>query len=348
MSKLTFDQARQYGFHFPGAMNWIEPGNVNRLAQDAAFLTNGQLVTTANTTVPVELLAYIDPMVIEILTAPRRAREIFDEEKKGDWTTPYAKWRTDEIVGATEPYSDFADGVTSGVNTAWNTREQYVFQTSIYYGDLEVDMSSVAKINLAAAKQRSAATIIDIDENRFYLLGIAGRNIYGILNDPNLPAAVTPEAVPAPGGTGTVTKWTDKSTVQIYNDILKLFTQLSTQSNGLITNDTRLKLLLPPSQNYALGRGTDFNITVARMLEQFFPNLEIIIVPELHDATAGDTAIMLAPEVNGQRTGMLAFGDKIRAGRLIPHESSFTQKYVSSTYGGVVLQPFAIAQMTGI
>lgn len=35
-----------------------------RIAQDAA------LITTPNTTVPAELLAYIDPMVIEILTAP--------------------------------------------------------------------------------------------------------------------------------------------------------------------------------------------------------------------------------------------------------------------------------------
>ena len=72
----TFEQARRYGFVFPHARMWATPENRARIAQDAA------LITTPNTTVPAELLAYIDPMVIEILTAPRRAREIFGEEKK--------------------------------------------------------------------------------------------------------------------------------------------------------------------------------------------------------------------------------------------------------------------------
>ena len=90
----TFEQAKRYGFIFPGARMWATPENRARIAQDAA------LITTPNTTVPAELLAYIDPMVIEILTAPRRAREIFGEEKKGDWTTPYMKWRVDEMTGA--------------------------------------------------------------------------------------------------------------------------------------------------------------------------------------------------------------------------------------------------------
>ena len=164
----TFEQAKRYGFIFPGARMWATPENRARIAQDAA------LITTPNTTVPAELLAYIDPMVIEILTAPRRAREIFGEEKKGDWTTPYMKWRVDEMTGKTEPYSDYANGTTSGVNSEWQTRVQYVFQTSITYGDFEVDMSSTAKVNLAVSKQRAAANVIDIDQNRFYLLGVAG------------------------------------------------------------------------------------------------------------------------------------------------------------------------------
>jgi len=36
------------------------------------------------------------------------------------------------------------------------------------------------------------------------------------------------------------------------------------------------------------------------------------------------------------------------AGRIIPDMSSYRQKYVATTYGGVVLQPYAIASMTGI
>ena len=296
-----------------------------------------------NTTVPAELLAYIDPMVIEILTAPRRAREIFGEEKKGDWTTPYMKWRVDEMTGKTEPYSDYANGTTSGVNSEWQTRVQYVFQTSITYGDFEVDMSSTAKVNLAASKQRAAANVIDIDQNRFYLLGVAGKEIYGILNDPNLPAAITAGAT----GTGGSTKWADKTTVQIYNDVLALFAQLSEQSSGLIDKDTPLKLCLSPELAVRLGAATDFNVSVLDMLKRYFTRIDIVTVPELHSMTAGETMFLIAPEVNGQRSGTLAFGEKMRAGRVVPDLSSFRQKFVGTTYGGIVLMPFAFAQMTG-
>lgn len=333
----TFEQAKRYGFIFQGARMWITPENRARIAQDAA------LITTPNTTVPAELLAYIDPMVIEILTAPRRAREIFGEEKKGDWTTPYMKWRVDEMTGKTEPYSDYANGTTSGVNSEWQTRVQYVFQTSITYGDFEVDMSSTAKVNLAASKQRAAANVIDIDQNRFYLLGVAGKEIYGILNDPNLPAAITAGAT----GTGGSTKWADKTTVQIYNDVLALFAQLSEQSSGLIDKDTPLKLCLSPELAVRLGAATDFNVSVLDMLKRYFTRIDIVTVPELHSMTAGETMFLIAPEVNGQRSGTLAFGEKMRAGRVVPDLSSFRQKFVGTTYGGIVLMPFAFAQMTG-
>lgn len=333
----TFEQAKRYGFIFPGARMWATLENRARIAQDAA------LITTPNTTVPAELLAYIDPMVIEILTAPRRAREIFGEEKKGDWTTPYMKWRVDEMTGKTEPYSDYANGTTSGVNSEWQTRVQYVFQTSITYGDFEVDMSSTAKVNLAASKQRAAANVIDIDQNRFYLLGVAGKEIYGILNDPNLPAAITAGAT----GTGGSTKWADKTTVQIYNDVLALFAQLSEQSSGLIDKDTPLKLCLSPELAVRLGAATDFNVSVLDMLKRYFTRIDIVTVPELHSMTAGETMFLIAPEVNGQRSGTLAFGEKMRAGRVVPDLSSFRQKFVGTTYGGIVLMPFAFAQMTG-
>ena len=334
----TFEQARRYGFVFPHARMWATSENRARIAQDAA------LITTPNTTVPAELLAYIDPMVIEILTAPRRAREIFGEEKKGDWTTPYMKWRVDEMTGKTEPYSDYANGTTSGVNSEWQTRVQYVFQTSITYGDFEVDMSSTAKVNLAASKQRAAANVINIDQNRFYLLGVAGKEIYGILNAPNLPAAITAGAT----GTGSSTKWADKTTVQIYNDVLALFAQLSEQSSGLIDKDTPLKLCLSPELSVRLGAATDFNVSVLDMLKRYFSRIDIVTVPELHSMTAGETMFLIAPEVNGQRSGTLAFGEKMRAGRVVPDLSSFRQKFVGTTYGGIVLMPFAFAQMTGM
>lgn len=338
MENITLKQAEQYGFVFPGARQWMNKANMAGMAHDAA------LITTPNTTVPAELLAFIDPMVIEILTAPRNAREIFPEMKKGDWMTPYAKWRMDEFTGTTQPYSDYANGTTSGVNSEWAVRQQYVFQTSVTYGDLEVAMSSVAKINLASAKQRAAATQLDIDSNKFALLGVAGREVYGILNDPNLPEAVTA----APVGTGSSTYWADKTTQQIFNDIRALYAELANNSKGLISPTSPMKLCLSPAMSVYLGNATDFNVTVQDMVSKFMPNCKIVIVPELSSVTAGETALLVADEVNGQPVGYIGYGEKMRAGRIIPDMSSFRQKFVASTYGGVVLQPFAIASMVGL
>ena len=339
MRTPSFEDVKALGFVFPGARSWIQPGNLRALAQDAA------LVTTPNTSVPAEILAYIDPTVIEIMTAPRRAREVYTEEKKGTWTTPYAKWRRDEYVGNITPYSDYANGVTSDTNSDWQQREQFLYQTTITYGDLELAVSSEAKINLAAAKQKAAAQIMDIAANRFYLLGVANKDIYGILNDPNLPSAITAASVIVNGS--PTTKWEDKSTVQIYNDILALFAELQSQSQGWIDQTTPMKFVISPTMNHFLGVATDFNVSVMDMLNKYFSALSIVVLPEMSTG-GGEVVMMLAPEVNGQKTGVLAFGEKLMAGRIVPDMSSFRQKFTAGTYGGIRHQPFAVASMTGI
>lgn len=337
---ITFEQAKKYGFDFGrNARQWITADNMPQILQDAA------VITTANSTVPAELLAYIDPTVIEIMTAPRNARELFAEEKRGDWTTPYFKWRADEVTGSTAAYSDFGHFGVSGINSDWHTREQYRFQTVIEYGDLEQDMASQVKINLAAAKQRSAATTIDIDANKFYLLGVSGKEIYGVLNDPNLPAAVSPISV------GGVTVWSGKDAIARYNDVIKLYTTVVTQLNGLVDEKSKLKFVMSPATRTLLAAPTSLGLTTMKMLEDYFPNAEFVSLPQLGAAyapAAQETLMVIAPEVLGNETGLLGFGEKIRMGRIVPSLSSFAQKVTGTTYGGIIRVPAAIAQMTGI
>lgn len=324
----SFSDVAAKGFVFPEARAWIgQPG----MAQDAA------LITEPNTFVPVELTAYIDPRVVQILTAVRNARALFPEVQKGDWTTTYDKWAAEEMTGSSQPYTDYANGTTSGVNYEWMSREQYVFQTTITYGDKELDVSARARIDLASRKQISAANTLDIDGNKFALLGVAGKSIYGVLNDPNLPASTA------------VTSWANKTAEAVYNDINdSLFAQLSNNSGGHITYDTPLKLAVSPAMISALGKTNQYGKTVGEMLKNQFSNLEIVTIPELASLTAGDTIFMIAPEVDGIPSAELPFGVKMRAGRLVPGMSHWSQKYVSSTYGGIVYRPFAFASITGM
>ncbi|MBQ9067877.1 MAG: DUF2184 domain-containing protein, partial [Eggerthellaceae bacterium] len=242
----SFQEAAAKGFVFPEARMWIgQPG----MAQDAA------LITTPNTGVPVEFTAYIDPRVVEILTAVRNARALFPEVQKGDWTTTYDKWGVEELTGSSQPYTDYGNGTTSGVNYEWMSREQYVFQTTLTYGDKELDVSARAKIDLASRKQISAANTLDIDGNKFALLGVAGKDIYGVLNDPSLPSSVA------------VSSWVNAKAEDIFNDINNsLFAALSENSGGHITYDTPLKLAMSAKMLSFLGHTNSYGKTVREML----------------------------------------------------------------------------------
>lgn len=351
--RSDFQKAEAAGFHFWGNPRmWMNTqkdaqtgqryiANMRELAQDAALANS--TITTPNTTVPVEFTAYMDTEVTEILTAPRAATELFSEEKKGNWTTSYDKFRIQELTGTSEPYSDYAQGTTSGYNAEWATRGQYLFQTVITAGDLEVATSAEAKINLLAEKQRAAATVLAIDANAFYLNGVAGQPIYGILNDPNLPEAITAGAT----GASSATTWASKGTVQIYNDILAMYAELAKNSNGLITPSDPLKLAVSPASNVYLGTTNDYGKTVMDLVKQYFPNMTVVVIPELQ-TTSETTALLVAPSVMGQKTAILAYSEKLRTGRVINDMSSVRQKWTSTTFGGIVKLPFAICQMTGL
>lgn len=343
MKRISFNELQAYGIRLavPGATpprGWIENGNIAMLANDAA------LVTIPNTAIPAELTAYYDPRIIDVVTRPRKAREIFNEVQKGDWTTSHAKFRMNELTGSTQPYTDFGQSRTSNVNYNWITRQQYVFQTLIEYGDFEEAVSAVAKIQLAADKQRAAAHVIDVDSNLFYLLGVAGMDIFGILNAPNMSAAISP----LPSGTGGSVLWADKDTQQIYNDILALHEQLVSQGDGWIDQSSALTLVVSPTAAVWLGRATNFNVSVMDMLNKYFSNLKLVTLPELADDTSGELLLLIADEMSGNPTGELGFSDKIRAGRVVPDVSSFRQKWSSTTYGAIIYYPFAVASMRGI
>ena len=325
---------REKGFIFDSVKDFITKDSMNRLAQDA-------MITAPNSGVPAVFTSYVDPQVVRILTAPTNAREIFGETRKGDWATSSAIFKAVESVGKTEAYTDYGNAGMADVNVVYPERDNYVYQTTIRYGEREMATLGKAALNLAAEKQRSAATILNIDSNKFYLRGVAGKRIYGLLNDPNLPADITPETV------GGVTAWSGKDTIAIYDDIIKIFGKLAENSQGRISVSSDLVLAAPPAIMVLLGKSTQFGVSVLDMLKKYFNNISFVILPELV-ANGTNTVFMAARSVDGYPTAQLAFSEKMRAHQLIPEGSSYRQKYSAGTYGAVVLRPFAIQMMSGV
>ena len=307
-----------------------------KMALDAA------LVTTPSAGIPVELLTFFDNRAIKILTAKRSATEIFNEVKAGSRADAIRKFRVLENTGYTQPYSDYANNGKADVNYNFPMRENYLFETTIAYGDQEVAETSRAKINLVADKQLAASTAIAIDMNKFYMNGVAGLRNYGLLNQPNLPSAI----VAVNGAAGTAT-WSTKTGTEIYNDIVALMSDIASRTEGNVDQQTKYKLVVGPSSNAELNKLNSFGTeTVLALIKRNFPNLDVVVAPEYDDTTKKIQLIAL--DVDGTPTGEMAYSEKLIAGRVVADLSSYRQKFTAGTYGAVVYRPVLVSTMTGI
>ena len=292
--------------------------NLNDKSEIISLAMDAALQLPANIAVPSVLTSYIDTGITSVLYDPRNATKLAKEVKYGDWTTSTAVFKSREAVGMIAPYNDFSPNGRSDINYNFPRREQALFQTIIEYGDFEEALTAEAKLNLAADKQYAAATTIAIAANYFYLFGVAGREITGLLNDPNLNPAVAAAAT----GTSSSTKWVDKTLLNIYDDIIDLFNELVR---------------------------SEYNTSVMDLLNKYFVGgLEIVVLPELEAENGDNTAIMLVPEIMGEEVAVTAFGEKYRVFPLVREMSGQKQKIAFSTYGGVIKHYDAIASMTGI
>lgn len=329
--------AQQKGFSFGNATKFMDFADPRAMIKDAATLD-------PNATVPAYMRTYANPRVIEVLTAERAYRKIAPEVKNGDFTTAFTQFRSIEFTGNTTPYGDYDGNGVSGVNTAFPVREQYRFQTTVKVGDLEQKMNAEAKIDLFAEKQKSAAINIDIAFNKYALYGVAGKAVYGLLNDPSLNAAITPIVV-----NSTHTVWAEKTANQQMDDLNKLVASLYTQAAGHIDDSTKTKLLVSPATLAAMNKVNDYGVTMKKMVADTYPNLTVVVVPELYNATLEtSTMILLADEILGQPTVEFGYADKYYAHEIVRDLSSWKQKVSAGTYGAIVQLPFAIGSMTGI
>lgn len=313
-----------------------------RLARDAA------LQTPVSVGVPAVYTTFIDPQVVEILFAALNASKIMPEARKGDRTDKFYTFPVEEYVGDVTPYSDFTDNVSADVNVAYPVRENFLFSTTIKYGDLETDTAAKAKLNLVSSKQKAAAFILARAHNKFALYGVDGKKIYGMLNDPNLPTSIAPISINSKSTWAEKTAANSEATANIvYNDINKLWTQISANNGGLVDQNGRIILAISNAMAPYLSSPNSFGLTAVDMLKKSFPGMEIVQLPEL-STSAGEMLYMTVPTLMGNDTGNSCYSEKYFVGRTIPKLSSFEQKVMGGTWGTVIRRPSLVATMTGI
>jgi Uncharacterized protein conserved in bacteria (DUF2184) len=344
---MSWDSGAQVRHYLPDS--WKR--NI-QLAYDAvpAFITD------PNGGIPALLTTMIDPEVIRVLFTPNKAAEIFDERRKGTWLDNTAIFPVAEHGGEVSSYGDYAGGGQAQVNVDFPNRQAYLFQTFKEYGERELAQMGLAKLNWVSEKDQAAANVMGKFLNYTYFFGVAGLQNFGLLNDPNLTASITP-ATKAYGGT----KWISGGVVQataneIYTDIQSLFFQLVQQTNGLVKADDPFTLAMSPQSEVALTATNTFNVNVRDLLKKNFPKMTVETAIQYGVSTtsntqgiaAGNLVQLIAQEVEGQDTGYCSFNEKMRAHPIIRKPSAFEQKVTGGTWGAIIRLPFAISSLLGV
>jgi hypothetical protein len=332
---------REFGVVIPMAQDYLNKDISNdfNIAMDA----QPTLVTVSNAGIPAFLTNYIDPEMIRVLVTPNKAAQIFGETKKGDWTTMTAQFPTVESTGEVSSYGDYSNSGSVGTNANWTSRQSYQFQTVTQWGERQLEMAGLGKIDYAAELNIASALTLDKFMNKSYFFGIANLQNYGLLNDPSLITPISPLAT----GTGSGTLWSTKDGAAIYGDIVALYGKLQAQLRGLVERDAPMTLVMSPEIEVNLTKTNQYNVNVTDQLKKNFPNMRIESAVE-YNTTGGQLLQLIVDSVEGQKTGYCAFTEKMRAHPVVIDVSSFKQKKSAGTFGAIVRLPIAIAQMLAV
>lgn len=347
---------QQLGVTLPDVKSYIPEG----FGTDFAYAMDAQpqlAATNPNSAVPMIFTTMVDPKVFKALFAPNKATQILREERRGTWVDDTIMLPITEAAGEVSSYGDYANNGTVTSNTNWPQRQAYLFQVIKQYGERELERAGAARINWVSELDYSAAVMLNKFSNLTYFFGVQGLQNYGLLNDPNLNASLTP-AVKAYGGSS----WYNGSgqiaatANEIFTDIQSLFGQLVTQTGGIVDRETRMVLAMSPASEAALTTTNSFNVNVSDLLKKNFPNLRVVSAVQYGALSAtnpqgvagGNFMQLIAEEVEGQETGFMAFNEKMRAHKLIPGLSNYMQKLSAGSYGAVLRMTATVSGMLGI
>lgn len=356
MASYALDAARfeTLGVFTPGVRAYVTPElKRNYLAMDA----QPELMTAPNSGIPSWLTTLIDPAIYEILFAPSKAAEILGEQRKGSWLDQTAMFPTVEHTVEVSSYGDFNENGRASANTNWPQRQSYLFQIMMEYGEREIEMAGLGRVNWVSELESAAALGLTKFANLSYFFGVAGLQNYGLLNDPGLGAPLSPAPKAAGGTTWFTADGAPNATAnEVYNDIVAIFAQLVTQNAGLVDKQTKMTLAMSPGSEVALTFTNTFAVNVEDLLKKNFPNMRVVSAVQYGELSAdnpqgiagGNMVQLIAESIEGQKTGFCAFNEKLRAHAIVKATSSFKQKKTAGTWGAVIRMPVGFASMLGV
>lgn len=322
-------------------------------SMDACPIPNQVLPASSGT--PIQFLQEFLQGIVYVLTVARKADMLAPVMTVGKWSDQQIVQRTLERLGTPGVYKDHGDIPLSSWNLVYDTRDICQFQLGCQIQLLENERGLAMDIDTATEKRQAVALAFELLRNDVFFNGYSKDNVkcYGFLNDPNLPAFVE-----VADGVNNKKGWADKTASEIVSDILTGLNTLSVQSGGNVDiESSKLILAIPLGYSQYLTKvdgPNTFGFTATKWLNENYPNITVISVPELIKGNGADNVFYLYAESvadsgtdDGYTMAQLVPA-KIQPLNAVSTMKGYEEGYTSALAGCLVKRPYAVTRYTKI
>ena len=281
------------------------------------------------------------PGSLRVITQVRKIDELAGITTVGRFEDEAIKLRLEEPMAQAMAYGDNANIPFADVRTTVEARGIARFELGFTVGHLEAARMDANGLAIAASKRRAVQEGLDVARNAIGFTGYhsADTNIYGLLNDPNLPAVDT---------TGQQ-DWATATYDELVSEIVRMTENLEAQSGGRFDDNAQLTLAIPTGYRAAFTVANAVGFTFGEWLDKSFPNLRIVTVPEFVGAVGGKDVAMLfidnagALDESDTDTATLIQAVPVRYQVLGSKQDikAYIEDAVNATAGVFILRPWA-------
>lgn len=329
-------------------------GDIHAMA--AAFGMDANVLTptigAGTIATPAQFLQNWLPGLVRTVTTARRIDELVGISVGGEWSDEEVVQQVLEPTGFPVPYGDYTNIPLASWNPSYERRTVVRFELGFQVGRLEDDRTArIPNINSANEKRAAVAVAFEILRNRIGFYGyISGDGrTFGLLNDPSLPAYVTVAT------NGTTTQWTGKTFLQITADIREALAALQTQSGDNIDPErTDIVLAVASNRSQFFTVTSDYGNSVRSWLQETYPRVRIVSVPEFNGANGGANVFYLYAErtedgsSDGGRTFEQIVPAKMKSLGVEQRAKSYLEDFTNALAGIMLKRPWAIVRRSGI
>ena len=235
-------------------------------------------------------LTQIRARVLEVSKAPMNAFRIFPVQTEVAPGAATAIQRIYDSTGMAKVIANYADDLPRADAVGKEVVSKVVTVGDSYgYNTMEIEHAQFAGVNLSMYKAQAARRAVDLKINQIAWFGDSEHGVTGFIDNQNLTAVTL-----AADGTGSSTKFTDKTPDQIIRDITKLITAINVATNNV--EDPNMVLLPTEAFDHIVmtPRSQYSDLTILEFLRRSHPDIRFEKVGELDGAGTAGADLMIA------------------------------------------------------